>query len=266
MKTMNSEKLLLARLTGALLIGVVAATSGIVASNAFAQGSQPETPKEAPKDAPKTDAPAKTEPPAKKDDTKAPPAGDAKNPAAPTAKETSVFVHMKTSMGDIVLELDPVKAPISAANFVKYADQGFYDGTIFHRVIPGFMIQGGGMTPDMKEKRTDAPITNEWKNGLKNTRGTLAMARKGAGPDSPNSATSQFFINTKDNGFLDRAQPDGAAYAVFGKVLRGMEVVDAIERVKTGTKNPHSDVPLTPVMIEKVKVVTKEEAEKVTTK
>ncbi len=249
MKTTNAVTLL-TRLTGTMMIGLMVASASLLSAAAIAQESQPKAP-----DAPKKDEPTK------KDDTKAPPAGDAKTPPAAAAKETSVFVHIKTSMGDIVAELDPVKAPISAANFVKYADQNFYDGTIFHRVIPGFMVQGGGMTAEMKEKTTGAPITNEWKNGLKNLRGTLAMARKGAGPDSPNSATSQFFINTKDNSFLDQPQGDGAAYAVFGKVVKGMEVIDAIEKVKTGNKSPHANVPLTPVMIEKVKVVTKEEAD-----
>jgi len=162
----------------------------------------------------------------------------------------------------IVLELDAVKAPISTANFLKYAESGHYDGTIFHRVIPGFMVQGGGMTGDMTEKKSNAPIKNEWQNGLKNNRYTVAMARKSVGEDSANSATSQFFINTKDNVFLDRPQNDGAAYAVFGKVISGMEVVDAIEKVKTGSKNPHGDVPLSPIVIEKVKTITKKEAEK----
>jgi len=189
--------------------------------------------------------------------------GAGATPTAPAAaaKENRVYIQMKTSMGDIFLELDSVKAPISTANFQKYADKGFYDGTIFHRVIPRFMIQCGGMLPNMSEKPTDAPIKNEWQNGLKNTRGTVAMARKGAGPDSANSATSQFYVNTKDNDSLDRPQGDGAAYAVFGKVIGGMEVVDAIEKVKTGSKNPHGDVPLVPIVIEQVKVVTKAQAD-----
>ena len=158
-------------------------------------------------------------------------------------------IRMTTSMGDIVLELDGEKAPVSTENFLSYVDGGHYDGTIFHRVIDGFMIQGGGFTPDMKQKRTQPGIANEWRNGLKNRRGTIAMARLGGKPDS---ATAQFFINVKDNGFLDQAQSDGAAYAVFGKVVEGMDVVDRIKGVRTGNKGGHDDVPTEPVVIEKV--------------
>ncbi|MBK9188728.1 MAG: peptidylprolyl isomerase [Phycisphaerales bacterium] len=161
-------------------------------------------------------------------------------------------IEMKTSVGTIALTLDPQKAPVSAANFAQYAKDGHYDGTIFHRVIDGFMIQGGGFTPDMTQKPTRPGIANEWKNGLKNTRGTIAMARLGGKADS---ATSQFFINVADNGFLDRPQPDGAAYAVFGKVTRGMEVVDQIKGVATGTRAGMGDVPATPIVIESVRVV-----------
>jgi hypothetical protein len=211
----------------------------------------------------KTDAP-KTEP--KKEEVKKDEAKKDEAKKDDSAKETSVYIHMKTSMGDMYLELDPVKAPISTENFLKYTAKGYYDGTIFHRVIPTFMVQGGGMTADMKEKTTDAPIKNEWQNGLKNKKGTVAMARKGAGPDSPNSATSQFFINVVDNAFLDNPQADGAAYAVFGKVIAGMEVVDKIKDVKTGSKGPHANVPMTPVVIEKVTKITKEEADKVAAK
>ncbi|NUQ68071.1 MAG: peptidylprolyl isomerase [Phycisphaerales bacterium] len=161
-------------------------------------------------------------------------------------------IEMKTSVGTIALTLDPQKAPVSAANFAQYAKDGHYDGTIFHRVIDGFMIQGGGFTPDMTQKPTRPGIANEWKNGLKNTRGTIAMARLGGKADS---ATCQFFINVADNGFLDRPQPDGAAYAVFGKVTRGMEVVDQIKSVATGTRAGMGDVPATPIVIESVRVV-----------
>jgi cyclophilin family peptidyl-prolyl cis-trans isomerase len=161
-------------------------------------------------------------------------------------------IEMKTSVGTIALTLDPQKAPVSAANFAQYAKDGHYDGTIFHRVIDGFMIQGGGFTPDMTQKPTRPGIANEWKNGLKNTRGTIAMARLGGKADS---ATCQFFINVADNGFLDRPQPDGAAYAVFGKVTRGMEVVDQIKSFATGTRAGMGDVPATPIVIESVRVV-----------
>ena len=157
-----------------------------------------------------------------------------------------VYVKLATSMGDIVLELDNEKAPLSTQNFLGYVAKGHYDGTIFHRVIDGFMIQGGGFTPDLKQKSTDKPIKNEWKNGLKNSRGTVAMART----QVADSATSQFFINVADNGFLDQPR-DGAAYAVFGKVVAGMDVVDKIRAVPTGVKNGMGDVPLQPVMINK---------------
>jgi cyclophilin family peptidyl-prolyl cis-trans isomerase len=165
-------------------------------------------------------------------------------------------VLLETSLGTITIALDDQKAPISAANFLSYVDSGHYDGTIFHRVIDGFMIQGGGFTPDMKQKPTGKPIKNEWQNGLKNKKYTLAMARLGDGrpnPSTVDSATAQFFINVKDNDFLDRAQPDGGAYAVFGTVTAGTDVVDKIRVVKTGTRGSHSDVPVTPVTITKAK-------------
>ena len=157
-------------------------------------------------------------------------------------------VALETSHGQIIIELDQAKAPISTANFLAYVDAGQYDGTIFHRVIPTFMIQGGGFTSDMRQKSTKAPIKNEWKNGLKNKRGTIAMART----SDPDSATCQFFINTVDNAFLD--QPNGgAAYAVFGKVVSGLEAVDKIRAVPTGTKGGHQDVPRDPVVISSAK-------------
>jgi peptidyl-prolyl cis-trans isomerase A (cyclophilin A) len=156
-------------------------------------------------------------------------------------------VRLATSAGDIVVELDPAKAPKSVANFLQYVKAGHYDGTIFHRVIANFMIQGGGMTADMKEKETRAPIPLESKNGLLNQRGTLAMART---PD-PNSATAQFFINVKDNDFLNQANSrDGNGYAVFGKVVEGMDVVDKIKATPTGP----GDVPVQPVIIKKATV------------
>ncbi|MFZ4576212.1 MAG: peptidylprolyl isomerase [Phycisphaerales bacterium] len=161
-------------------------------------------------------------------------------------------VQMKTSLGAITIELDPTNAPITAENFAQYVRDGFYPGTIFHRVIEDFMIQGGGLTADMQQKKGRPSIKNEWKNGLKNKRGTVAMARLGGNPDS---ATSQFFINVKDNDFLDRAQSDGAAYCVFGKVTEGMDVVDKIRVVRTGNKSGHGDVPVTPIVIEAVTIV-----------
>lgn len=153
-------------------------------------------------------------------------------------------VKLSTSLGDIVIDLDEDKAPLSVANFLQYVDDKHYDGTIFHRVIGNFMIQGGGFTPDMKQKAVRAPIKNEWKNGLKNNRYTIAMARTSVA----DSATSQFFINVAENSFLDQAR-DGAAYAVFGKVSAGMDVVDKIKAVKTGNVGGHGDVPTTPVVI-----------------
>jgi peptidyl-prolyl cis-trans isomerase A (cyclophilin A) len=163
-------------------------------------------------------------------------------------------VKLATSLGDIVLELDAAKAPKTVENFVQYVQAGHYDGTVFHRVIENFMIQGGGMTPDMSERPTRAPITLESRNGLSNVRGSVAMART----SDPNSATAQFFINVKDNAFLDAANSrDGNGYAVFGKVTAGMDVVDKIRNVKTGNKGPHQNVPLEPVTIKKATLVEK---------
>jgi peptidyl-prolyl cis-trans isomerase A (cyclophilin A) len=157
-------------------------------------------------------------------------------------------VRLSTSMGDIVIELDRINAPQSVDNFVRYVTRNHYDGTIFHRVIDGFMIQGGGMTADMAEKPTRPPIPLESRNGLTNKRGTVAMART----MDPNSATSQFFINLKDNAFLDAANArDGFGYAVFGKVIDGMAVVDKIRSVRTGTRGPHANVPEEPVILRK---------------
>ncbi len=159
---------------------------------------------------------------------------------------------LKTSEGDIKVELFEKEAPLSTKNFLEYAKSNFYSGTVFHRVIDGFMIQGGGFSADMKRKETKAPIKNEGGNGLENKKYTLAMARTNV----PDSATSQFFINTSDNGFLDRAQSsDGVGYAVFGKVIEGKEVVDKIGKVKTGVAAGMQDVPVKPVVIESVEVV-----------
>ena len=162
-------------------------------------------------------------------------------------------VELGTSMGTIVLELDPAAAPKTVENFVQYVKDGHYNGTIFHRVIPGFMIQGGGFTPEMREKPTRGPIRNEAGNGLRNATGTLAMART---PD-PHSASAQFFINVADNRSLDFRAPtaDGYGYAVFGKVIKGMDVVNRIVKVPTGRRGPHDDVPVKPVVIERARLV-----------
>lgn len=164
-------------------------------------------------------------------------------------------VKLTTSMGDIVLELNDDKAPASTSNFLAYVDKGHFDQTIFHRVIPTFMIQGGGFTADMKQKSTMEPIQNEWENGLKNMRGTIACART----SDPHSATAQFFINVKDNGFLSEARDGVAGYAVFGRVVQGMDVVDKIKSVATGTQRGMSDVPKTPVSIVKASRMSSEE-------
>jgi peptidyl-prolyl cis-trans isomerase A (cyclophilin A) len=160
-------------------------------------------------------------------------------------------VEMKTSQGSIVIELDAEKAPKSVENFLKYVNDGFYNGTVFHRVIDGFMIQGGGFTADMKQKETRAPIPNEAKNGLKNLPGTIAMART----MDPHSATAQFFINLVNNSPLDYPSRDGWGYAVFGKVVQGMDVVQKIGKVATGNAGMHQNVPTTPVVIESAKLL-----------
>ena len=169
-----------------------------------------------------------------------------------TQAET-INVQMQTTHGEITLELYKDKAPATVENFVTYAGDGFYNGTVFHRVIPGFMIQGGGFTPDMTQKKTRATIKNEANNGLKNDAGSIAMART---PD-PHSASSQFFINVKDNDFLNFSAEtqQGWGYAVFGKVTDGMNVVNAIVQVPTGNHGHHQDVPVDPVVIEKVTIV-----------
>jgi len=164
-------------------------------------------------------------------------------------------VLVKTNMGDIVLELDKQKAPATVANFLNYVNEGFYNGTVFHRVIDGFMIQGGGFSQDLTKKNTRAPIKNEANNGLKNLKGTIAMART----NDPHSATAQFFINVVNNGFLDykSATPRGWGYTVFGKVVQGMDVIDKIRKVPTGPSGPFpSDVPKSTVIMESVTVVS----------
>ncbi len=159
-------------------------------------------------------------------------------------------IIIETSQGTITAELDADNAPVTVENFLRYVDEGFFDQTIFHRVIPDFMIQGGGLTAEMKEKPAHEAIPNEAGNGLKNDRGTLAMART----SEPNSATSQFFINTVDNGFLNHRDetPEGFGYAVFGRVVEGMDVVDGIQAVATKTVGGYESVPVTPVVIESI--------------
>jgi len=163
------------------------------------------------------------------------------------------MIKLTTSLGSISIELDAAKAPKSAQNFIDYVNAGHYDNTIFHRVISGFMIQGGGFEPGMKQKPTRAPIENEAGNGLKNKRGSVAMART----NDPHSATAQFFINVVDNDFLDFKAPSGSGwgYCVFGQVVEGMDVVDKIRAVRTGNKGFHQDVPLEDVVIQKAEVV-----------
>lgn len=169
-------------------------------------------------------------------------AGDQPMPSHPKVK-------LETSLGQVVIQLDPGKAPVTSQNFLEYVNSGFYDGTIFHRVIPGFMAQGGGFDTRFNQKPTRAPIKNEADNGLKNVRGSVAMARTSI----PDSATSQFFINYVDNSFLDHTAPttQGWGYTVFGQVVEGMDVVDQIARNPTGSRNGHQDVPLTDIVIEK---------------
>jgi len=165
--------------------------------------------------------------------------------AAPTFAADAPRVKFATSAGDFVVEVYPDKAPKTVANFLQYVQDKHYDGTIFHRVIDGFMVQGGGFTPDLQQKPTRPPIPLEANNGLKNDRGTIAMARTG----NPNSATAQFFINVKDNSNLNAPQPDGYGYAVFGKVVSGMDVIDKIRTSATASKGPFQDVPVTTISI-----------------
>ena len=164
--------------------------------------------------------------------------------AAPT-------LEMKTSQGTIVIDLDSEKAPKTVQNFLQYAKDGFYNGTVFHRVMDGFMIQGGGFSAEMAEKPTLAPVENEARNGLKNLRGTIAMARR----QDPHSATAQFFINHKDNASRDYPSPDGWGYAVFGHVVKGFDVIDRIAKVKTGSSRGFQDVPKEDVVIEKAEII-----------
>jgi cyclophilin family peptidyl-prolyl cis-trans isomerase len=244
-------------------------------------GSQPAPSTPAPAAAPRTSQPGATPPatgapqtsapqPAPKPAPAAPPSAQPPAAAAkpveepprqpvavPPANEPLAYVILSTSLGDIVLELDREKAPKSVANFLSYVDKQFYHGTVFHRVMANFMIQGGGFDQSGKQKPTDPPVVNEWRNGLKNVRGSIAMARLGGKPDS---ATSQFFINVVDNPALDMAR-DGAAYAVFGRVYAGMDVVDAIRHV---TVQPNAggepSQPVDPPVITEARQITSEQA------
>ena len=167
--------------------------------------------------------------------------------------DTQTKVKVTTTLGAFIIQLNTEKAPVSSANFLTYVNEGFYNGTIFHRVIPGFMAQGGGFDTSFKQKAVHAPIKNEANNGLVNSRGTLAMART----NDPNSATAQFFINYKDNSFLNHTSPtaSGWGYAVFGEVIEGMDVVDAMAKQATGNRGGHQDVPKKDIVIEKAEVV-----------
>lgn len=228
------------------IAGLTLAASLFLGSTAGAQATQPPKTEPAKTEAPKTEAP------------KAEPTKD---------QEKTVYVLMTTSMGDISIELNNEKAPISTQNFLSYVDKRFYDGTIFHRVISTFMIQGGGFTADMKQKTNDRAIKNESTNGLSNARGTIAMARTSA----PDSATSQFFINVENNNNTDMkvqvpnldSKSGQPGYAVFGKVVSGMDVVDKIRAVKTGTKSGMGDVPVETVEIKSVRRMTADEVAKV---
>jgi cyclophilin family peptidyl-prolyl cis-trans isomerase len=168
-----------------------------------------------------------------------------------TQKSDNIAVKLETSMGDIIIELYQKAAPVTVENFLTYTQQGFYDGTIFHRVISNFMIQGGGYTTDMQQKQTRQPIVNEANNGLENNRGTIAMARR----SNPNSATSQFFINHKNKPLLNYSSPDKPGYAVFGKVIEGMDVVDKIASVETTVKSRINNVPVEPVTIDTASIL-----------
>ena len=169
--------------------------------------------------------------------------------------DTQTKVKLTTTLGEIIIQLNTEKAPVSSANFLTYVNEGFYNGTIFHRIIPDFMAQGGGFDTSFNQKAVHAPIKNESNNSLKNTRGTLAMART----NDPNSATAQFFINYKDNSFLNHTSQtsSGWGYAVFGEVIEGMDVVDAMAKQTTGNRGGHQDVPKTDIVIEKAEVVKK---------
>ena len=188
----------------------------------------------------------------------APSAPAAPATVAPPAAAAMEYAVLRTNKGDIVIELDRAKAPITVENFVGYIKDGFFDGTVFHRVVPNFVIQGGGFTAAGEQKKTKAPISNEWQNGLKNKRGTLSMART----NNPNSASSQFFISLKDNDMLDQPISGGAGYAVFGSVISGMDIVDAIARSRTTVRYGMRDWPVEDVAVTKAEMISKADADK----
>ncbi len=245
-------------------IAAAACSSGTPEEPQVREAARPAPPPAAEK--PPAEPASRTRPAEPEPRPAAPPAAEARaesqgkpapGAASPGGDEPLVYVLMETSMGDIVLELDRVRAPISVANFLSYADRGFYDGTIFHRVVEQFVIQGGGFTASLVKKETDPPIRNEWGNGLSNRRGTIAMARTSL----PDSATSQFYINVQDNTMLDRPrQANLAGYAVFGRVVAGMDVVDAIRVVEITQRAGMEGVPVTDVVIEKVARLGADEA------
>jgi peptidyl-prolyl cis-trans isomerase B (cyclophilin B) len=242
---------------GMSLIAVMGLASGAFAQGSTAPASTPPAATTPAGDKPATTTPATTTPA-----TTTPPGSTPKSEPAgkseSSAKEQPVFVQLRTNQGNITLELNKEKAPISVENFLKYVDKGHYAGTIFHRVIKGFMIQGGGFDANMKQKEVDKPIKNEGGNGLKNAKYTVAMARTSIA----DSATSQFYINVADNAFLDRANSrDGVGYAVFGKVVAGMDVVDKIAQLRTAEKGGMGDVPVETVTITEAVRLTAEQAE-----
>jgi peptidyl-prolyl cis-trans isomerase A (cyclophilin A) len=258
----------------ALMLALLAVSA--LTGAATAQDKAPPTTAPARPTAPPNQPGLGAKPPAKPADRpadKPADSSDTKKPDAPAATTGAAleFVQMQTSMGTVVIELNREKAPITVENFLNYVDKGFYEGTIFHRIIPTFVIQGGGFTADMKQKPTEKPIKNEYQNGLKNVRGSLSMART----DDPDSATSQFFINVVDNtegnmNNLDNPIRGGVGYAVFGRVVAGMDVVDKIKDVPTGSvkvdgpggSTPMSNVPKQPVVIVKMTKITAEDAKK----
>lgn len=216
-----------------LVTAVLSGIFGLVSPAALAQDKAVPTPAPAPAPAPV----------------------DQKAAAPAAAMEYCVF---HTSKGDIVMELDRAKAPVTVENFVTYIKDGFYDGTVFHRIVPNFVIQGGGFDTKGTQKKTRSPIRNEWQNGLKNKRGTLSMART----NDPGSATSQFFISLKDNDMLDQPISGNAGYAVYGKVISGMDIVDEMAKVRRGMKNGMGDWPIDDIVVTKAEMIVKETADK----